>query len=78
LNSGKPLPAITLFTVDAYNFMKNSWWKIFLAIFITITFYKSLKFRFPKILIAQVHFMLIVQIIGEVVFKSSLARFAST
>lgn len=42
------------------------------------TVYKSLKFRFPKIQIAQDHFMLKVPIIGEVIFKSSLARFAST
>ncbi|ABO46973.1 type II secretion system F family protein [Francisella tularensis] len=78
INSGKPLPAITQLTVDASNFMQNSWWKIILAIFITITVYKSLKFRFPKIQIAQDHFILKVPIIGEVVFKSSLARFAST
>ncbi|MDE5018536.1 type II secretion system F family protein, partial [Francisella tularensis subsp. holarctica] len=42
------------------------------------TVYKSLKFRFPKIQIAQDHCMLKVPIIGEVVFKSSLSRFAST
>ncbi|ALB01672.1 type II secretion system protein F [Francisella persica ATCC VR-331] len=78
INSGKPLPAITQLTVDASNFMQNSWWKIILVIFITIIVYKSLKFRFPKIQIAQDHFMLKIPIIGEVIFKSSLARFAST
>lgn len=78
INSGKPLPAITQITVNASNFMQDSWWKIILVIFVSISVFKSLKFRFPKIQIAQDHFMLKVPIIGEVIFKSALARFAST
>jgi type IV pilus assembly protein PilC len=78
INSGKPLPAITQLTVNASNFMQESWWKIILFIFITVTIFKSLKFKYPKIQIAQDHFMLKIPIIGEVIFKSALARFAST
>ncbi|MED7819316.1 MULTISPECIES: type II secretion system F family protein [unclassified Francisella] len=78
INSGKPLPAITQLTVNASNFMQNSWWKILLFIFIFVTAFKSLKFKYPKIQIAQDHFMLKIPIIGEVIFKSALARFAST
>ncbi|QIW09908.1 type II secretion system F family protein [Francisella sp. LA112445] len=78
INSGKPLPAITQITVNASNFMQESWWKIILFIFIAVTIFKSLKFKYPKIQIAQDHFMLKIPIIGEVIFKSALARFAST
>lgn len=78
INSGKPLPAITQLTVNASNFMQESWWKIILFIFIAVTVFKSLKFKYPKIQIAQDHFMLKIPIIGEVIFKSALARFAST
>ncbi|AJC48783.1 type II secretion system F family protein [Allofrancisella guangzhouensis] len=78
INSGKPLPAITQMTVNASNFMQDAWWKIILGIFIVISVYKSLKFKYPKIQIFQDHFMLKIPIIGEVVFKSALARFSST
>ncbi|MGQ4004809.1 type II secretion system F family protein [Francisellaceae bacterium CB52] len=78
INSGKPLPAITQLTVNASNFMQESWWKIILVIFGSITIFKSLKFRYPKIQVYQDHFMLKFPIIGEVIFKSALARFAST
>ncbi|QWU99953.1 type II secretion system F family protein [Francisella salimarina] len=78
INSGKPLPAITQVTVDASNFMQDSWWKIILVIFMSLSIFKSLKFKFPKIQVAQDHFMLKIPIIGEVIFKSALARFAST
>lgn len=78
INSGKPLPAITQITVNASNFMQDSWWKIILGIFIIMSVFKSLKFKYPKIQIYQDHFMLKVPIIGEVIFKSALARFAST
>ncbi|MED7788284.1 type II secretion system F family protein [Francisella sp. 19X1-34] len=78
INSGKPLPAITQLTVNASNFMQESWWKIILFIFIVITVFKSLKFKYPRIQIAQDHFMLKIPIIGEVIYKSALARFSST
>jgi type IV pilus assembly protein PilC len=78
INAGKELPAITQITVNASNFMQDSWWKIILVVFLTVTIYKSLKFKYPKIQVYQDHFMLKIPIIGEVVFKSSLARFAST
>lgn len=78
INSGKELPAITQLTVNASNFMQESWWKIILVIFISITAFKSLKFKYPKIQVYQDHFMLKVPIIGEVMFKSALARFSST
>ncbi|API86538.1 type II secretion system F family protein [Francisella uliginis] len=78
INSGKPLPAITQLTVNASNFMQESWWKIILFIFIAVSVFKSLKFKYPKIQIAQDHFMLKIPIVGEVIFKSALARFAST
>ncbi|MFC4891964.1 type II secretion system F family protein [Pseudofrancisella aestuarii] len=78
INSGKPLPAITQITVNASYFMQDSWWKIILVIFITMSVFKSLKFKYPKIQVYQDHFMLKIPIIGEVIFKSALARFAST
>ncbi|KEI35672.1 type IV fimbrial assembly protein PilC [Francisella sp. W12-1067] len=78
INSGKPLPAITQMTVNASNFMQDAWWKIILGIFIVIGVYKSLKLKYPRIQIFQDHFMLKIPIIGEVVFKSALARFSST
>ena len=76
--SGKPLPAITQITVNASDFMQAYWWVIVVSIFAMITIFKILKAKFPKIAIYQDFFMLKIPIIGEVILKSSLARFAST
>jgi len=78
INSGKELPAITQITVNASNFMQESWWKLILGVFIFVTAFKSLKFKYEKIQIYQDHIMLKFPIIGELLFKSALARFAST
>ncbi|MFT4694425.1 MAG: type IV pilus assembly protein PilC [Francisella sp.] len=78
INSGKELPAITQITVNASNFMQESWWKLILGVFIFVTVFKSLKFKYEKIQIYQDHIMLKFPIIGELLFKSALARFAST
>ena len=78
INSGKELPAITQITVNASNFMQESWWKLILGVFIFVTVFKSIKFKYEKIQIYQDHIMLKFPIIGELLFKSALARFAST
>ena len=78
INSGKELPAITQITVNASNFMQDNWWKLILGVFIFTTVFKSLKFKYEKIQIYQDHIMLKFPIIGELLFKSALARFAST
>ena len=76
--AGKELPAITQVTVAASNFMQAYWWMIIAFIFISLTLFKAAKFKYPEIKRRQDYFMLKVPIIGEVIYKSSLARFAST
>lgn len=71
------LPAMTIFLMDVGDFMKYSWWKLLLYVNSTIITIKVLgKIKFIKSIMDRV--VLKVWLVGDLVTKVAVARFART
>lgn len=77
-SSGKELPGITQFTVDASEALQAHWWKVIIAIFAFSIIFKALLAKYA--VLGQKLDLLILKlpVIGQIVEKSALARFART
>ncbi|WP_116964274.1 type II secretion system F family protein [Fastidiosibacter lacustris] len=78
ISSGTPLPKITKITIDLSEFSQKYWWVLVSFIIVFIVGFKFSKKRYPKINVWQDYLLLKLPVIGKVIQKSSLARFART
>lgn len=75
---GAELPALTLFMIGASEFMQQWWWVIIGGIVVTVKMIGKLRKTSPKFARQFEIMMLKIPIIGDVLFKSAMARFART
>ncbi len=72
---GAELPVFTQFVVGISNWMQEWWLLMFLGIAFLITALRELKMRSPKFRDGLDRFMLKLPIVGQIIDKSSIARF---
>ena len=75
---GADLPAFTLFVIGISEFMQAAWWKFLIAIIAGITAYRALHLRSKNVRDNQDKFLLKVPVIGGILHKAAVARFART
>jgi type IV pilus assembly protein PilC len=75
---GADLPAFTQFVVGISEFMQESWYIFLFAIVGVIFFYKNLLLRSAKARDRQDHILLKFPVIGELLHKAAVAKFART
>ncbi len=77
-NFGGALPGFTQMIVDLSEFMQNYWWLVFGSIVGVITAFSQAKRRSPRFARTLDRVMLQIPIVGSIVNKSAIARFART
>ena len=75
---GAELPALTLFMIGASEFMQEYWWIVIGGIIGTVKLISKLRKTSPQFARQFEIFMLKLPIIGDILFKSAMARFART
>ena len=75
---GAELPAMTLFVIALSEFMQNYWWMFIAAIGITFALYKHFNAKSEKFRKWKDRFSLKIPVVGEIIEKSAIARFART
>ncbi len=75
---GAQLPALTLFMIEASEFLQEWWWVVIGGIIGTVKLIGYLRRTSPKFARQFEVLMLKLPIIGDILFKSALARFART
>jgi len=75
---GADLPAFTQMVVNLSRFMQESWWIIFGIIGITVYVLKEIKKRSIKVNHALDRALLKMPILGEILHKAAIARYART
>ncbi|WHN65066.1 type II secretion system F family protein [Cysteiniphilum sp. QT6929] len=78
ISSGTKLPAITKITIDISEFSQKYWWILVVIVVAIIVLFKVAKKRYPKVQVWIDYTLLKVPVLGKVIQKSSLARFART
>ena len=77
-NFGADLPALTLMVIAASDFFVDYWWAIFGGIFGGFWFFFYTWKRSEKMQITMDHFLLRVPVFGDLIRKSSIARWTRT
>lgn len=75
---GAELPAFTLFVIGISEFMQKSWYIFLFAIIAIIFIYKNIHQKSKKVRDGQDKVLLKVPVIGEILHKAAVARFART
>lgn len=75
---GSDLPAFTLAVVALSEFMQANWWKMALVLGAAIYAIKEAKLRYQKVADSIDRAILKAPIVGDIVYKSIIARFART
>lgn len=75
---GADLPAFTQFVINLSDFFQKYWWAIFGGIGLAVYAYIAAYKRSPKMRRGVDIFMLKIPVVGELVRKSAIARFART
>ena len=78
ISSGTPLPTITRITIELSELTQRYWWMVLLLFLILVMAYKIAQKRYPKTRIWLDYSLLKLPIIGKIIQKSALARFART
>ena len=77
-NFGADLPALTLVVIAASDFFVQYWWLIFGGLFGGVWFFFYTWKRSEKMQITMDHFLLRVPVFGDLIRKSSIARWTRT
>ncbi len=77
-NFGAALPAFTQMVIGMSRFMQDYWWAVFGGLILAIVAFIEAKKRSRKFNIAFDKFMLKMPIIGVIVHKAAIARYART
>ncbi len=75
---GADLPALTLVMIDASEFLQAYWWIVIGGIYAVVKTIAKLRQTSPNFNSKFEQMMLKIPIIGDVLFKSAMARFART
>ena len=75
---GADLPAFTKMVVSLSEFVQEWWWAMFLGIGGTFFFFFFMKKRSPRMRRALDRISLKIPVVGDILYKSAVARFART
>ncbi|WP_395947336.1 type II secretion system F family protein [Caedibacter taeniospiralis] len=76
--SGAKLPTITQITIDISEFSQKYWWILITILMACIIFFKFAKKRYPQMQIWIDYTLLKIPVLGNILQKSALVRFART
>lgn len=75
---GADLPAFTLFVINLSEWAQKNWWLVIGAIILAFWLHKQGRMRSRKYVLITDKIMLRLPVVGEILVKSAIARFART